>query len=221
MANLNRSTGLTGVSGESPAAKRMIKSRFARDASKLSRDTLSTEQGNFPFVGAAIEQSHPWRKVKNSSPNVTVGNMNQTQSSIINGEAKFYNLDGLYSNSGPVVDTETNYRRRPGKIKKKDFTKQFLREINTTAHRDEMFINEATSPLPSNGHLQPIDPAYMHPKKQASRPRLEDVLRQTTFDRMNITGAPTMSANWTLTKALHNSVENASFPLDKNQRRNE
>ena len=43
--------------------------------------------------------------------------------STINGKAKFYNLDGLYSSPGPVGDAETNYRKKQNKIKKKDFTK--------------------------------------------------------------------------------------------------
>ena len=31
------------------------------------------------------------------------------------------------------------------------------------------------------------------------RPRLEDMLRQTMKDRMNLTGAPTMTTNWNIT----------------------
>ena len=51
--------------------------------------------------------------------------------------------------------------------------------------------------------------------KKSKRPRLEDILRETCKDRLNLTGAPAISTNWNLS----NSVENTGFSRENSTNR--
>lgn len=61
-----------------------------------------------------------------------------------------------------------------------------------------------------NKKMSKTDPKHMKVK----RPRLEDILRETCKDRLNLTGMPPLSTTW-----LNNSVENSGLSRENSNNR--